>query len=59
MIEIVDATPDGWPRIVICSICDPDPNSVWVRPADDPTANTLAGWIRTHHRDRRLRPTPR
>jgi hypothetical protein len=55
MIAIVEATPDGVPSRVVCTVCEPDPASVWVRPAEDPTAGTLPYWIRIHDRQRRRR----
>jgi hypothetical protein len=54
-IHITDASPDGVPLVAICSTCEPDPSSVWHRPPDDPTARTLAGWVRLHHRKVPLR----
>lgn len=50
MIEILKATPDGRPQVVVCSICEPDPASVWVRPDDDPGAESLPAWVRLHYR---------
>lgn len=52
-IFITDASRDGVPLVAVCSLCEPDPASVWNRPPDDPMARTLPGWVRTHHR-----PTP-
>jgi hypothetical protein len=50
MIEIVDATPDGIPSRCVCPTCHPSPESVWTRPADDPSGHSLWQFVRLHHR---------
>lgn len=52
MITIVDTTPDGIPSKAVCTVCEPDPASIWVRPPEDPIAGTLPHWLRIHHRQR-------
>lgn len=50
MITIVETTPDGIPYKATCTVCEPDPASIWVRPPEDHTAGTLPHWLRIHHR---------
>lgn len=50
MIHLMTATLSGAPLVAICSDCDHDTATVWVRPANDPSAATLAQWMRIHRR---------
>lgn len=45
MIEIASSE-NGVPLIAVCGIC----GQTWVRPENDGSAITLAGWFARHHR---------
>lgn len=53
MIELLEASPDGVPLLMVCTYCGTGAESVWRRPDDDPLGRTLPGWVRVHYRRRR------
>lgn len=50
MIHVSISQLSGQPLVAICTDCEHDTATVWVRPSDDPTAATLAQWMRDHRR---------
>lgn len=49
-MHILTSSMDDVPLVAICTDCDHDPISVWVRPESDPAARSLQQWMLAHRR---------